>query len=462
MSSRHLLVLTALTSLFLSGLAEGRGQGQGTGGQASRPETLADLLLKDEIQKLETRIAGLPRTAETVAFQGEVEYRKGRFDQADTFYRAALQLNEKTARAHFGLGKLAMARMKSAEAVKSFNRAIELDPREPIYRFYIADALSLEKNAKEAERHLQEYLKLNPADADRVPMAKAALEVSADFNGVEMGAIEAPAQPAPIRVKQLPLLPFLFAEVSINGQGPFQFLIDTGATQSVLSQTVATRLGLRKIATNIMFGVGGDGKVDSPIYRADALKVGDVTVKNIPLGTLNNPLLDLMKIEGILSPTLLADYIITMDYPGSQIQLARKAPEGGTLVPVWFFGGLLMVPVEINGKHKGNFLIDSGADSTLLAYTMANALGVNKDTPGAALDLPIGGIGGLDGGVLMVPSVTLKTPFETKQFDRVMAIELKAMSSLIQTELSGVIGYDTLKNYRVTIDYQRAEIRLSK
>jgi tetratricopeptide (TPR) repeat protein len=461
MSSRHLLVLTALTSFFLSGSAEGVARGQGAAIQASRPETLADLLLKDEIEKAETRIAGLPRTAENVAFQGEVEYRKGRFDQADALYRAALQMNERTARAHFGLGKLAMARMKSAEAVKSFNRAIELDSREPIYRFYIADALSLENKAKEAERHLQEYLKLNPADADRVPMAKAALDISAAFNGVEMGAIEAPAQPAPIRVQQMPLLPFLFAEVTINGQGPFRFLVDTGATQSVLTQRVATKLGLRKIATNIMFGVGGDGKVDSPIYRADSLKIGDVTVKNIPLGTLDNPLLDLV-LDGILGPTLLADFIITLDYPRNQIELTRKAPEGGTVVPVWFFGGLLMVPAEVNGKHKGNFLIDSGADSTLLAYTMANALGINKDTPGAAVDLPIGGIGGIDDGVLMVPSVTLKTPFETKRYDRVMAIELKSMSSLIQTELSGVIGYDTLKNYRVTLDYQRAEIRLNK
>ena len=93
--------------------------------------------------------------------------------------------------------------------------------------------------------------------------------------------MEAPAQPAPIRLQQLPLLPFLFAEVSINGQGPFRFLVDTGATQTYLSEKVATKLGLKKIATNVMFGVGGEGKVESPMYRADSMKVGDVTVKNI-------------------------------------------------------------------------------------------------------------------------------------------------------------------------------------
>ncbi|HET9941786.1 MAG TPA: tetratricopeptide repeat protein, partial [Terriglobia bacterium] len=267
MSSRHLLVLTALTSLLITGRVGGVHE---AAAQATRPETLADLLLRDDIPQLEKRLAGAPKTAETVAFQGEVEYRKGRFEQAGTLYRSALQMNEKTARAHFGLGKLAMARMRTADAAKSFTRAIELDPKEPLYRFYIADALSLTKNLKEAERHLQEYVKMNPADGDRVPMAKAALDISAAFKGVEMGRLEAPPQPAPIKVQQMPLLPFLFAEVSINGQGPFRFLIDTGATQTVLTPKVATKLGLQKIATNIMFGVGGAGKVESPIYRADS------------------------------------------------------------------------------------------------------------------------------------------------------------------------------------------------
>src|SRR6185436_20520915 len=112
----------------------------------------------------------------------------------------------------------------------------------------------------------------------------------------------------------------------------------------------------------------------------------------------------------------------TIDYPRSRIDLAKKAPEGGTVIPVWCFSGLLLTPVEVNGQYKGNFLIDTGADSTLLAHSMAANLGVNKNTPGAALNLPIGGVGGLDEGVLMVPSVAIKTPFDSQQFDKMMAI----------------------------------------
>jgi len=452
MSSRHLLVLTALTSLLLT---------HGANAQAVRTDSLADLLLRDDIPKLETRLAGGPKTAETVAFQGEVAYRKGRFEQAGTLYRSALQMNEKTARAHFGVGKLSMARMKSSDAIKSFSRAIDLDPREPLYHFYIADALALEKKTSDAEQHLREYLKLNPTDPDRVPMAKAALEVSAAFTGLDVGKVEGPAQPAPIRLQRMPLLNFLFTEVMINGKGPYRFILDTGATQTVLSEKLAGTLGLKRIGTNIMYGLGGDGKVESPIYRADSVKVGDVTVKNVPLGTLGNPILDLV-MDGILGPALLSDFTITIDYPGSQLELSRKPPTGGTAIQAWFFSGLLLVPSQVNGKFDGNFLLDTGADGTLLSHSMASDLGVNKDTPGAALDLPIGGVSGLEDGILLIPSVTLKTPFETKQFDKMMAVDLHGLSTLIQTELSGVLGFDSLKDYKVTLDYQKAEIRLTK
>jgi predicted aspartyl protease len=450
MSSRHLLVATALTSFLIARSATAQ----------TPPASLADLMIRDQIQQIEARLAAAaPRTAETVAFQGEVEYRKGHFAEAEKLYRSALQMSDKTARAHFGLGKLALAKLKSADAVKLFTTAIDLDAKEPIYHFYISEALTLERKTKEAEQELQAYLKLNPADPDRVPMAKAGLDVFAAFRGVEVGQIDAPAQPAPIPFQRV--LNLLFTEVTINGQGPYRFLVDTGATQTVVSEKLAVKLGLKKIATNIMHGVGGAGKLDSPIFRADSLKVGDVTVKNLPLGTLSNPILDQI-LDGIIGTPMLSEFVITIDYPRSRIELAKKAPETGTVVPVWCFSGLLLAPVELNGQHKGNFLIDTGADTTLLAHSMAGLLGVNKDTPGAALNLPIGGVGGLDEGVLMVRGVTLKTPVETKRFDMLMSIELKSMSSLIQTELSGVLGYDSLKDYRVTLDYHRAEIRLSK
>jgi len=456
MSSRYVLVLAVVTSLIYSPSLPAAAAQTPTTAYVS----FAELLLRDQIPQLEARLAAGPHNAETTAFQGEVQYRKGRFEEAEKLYREALRLNDKTARAHFGLGKLALARMKAPEAERSFKRAVDLDGKEPLYRFYLSDALSLRNKGREAERQLQEYLKLKPDDPDRTPMAQSALDVFAAFRGVEMGAIDAPAQPAPIPLQSL--LNLMFAEVYVNGQGPFRFLIDTGATQTVLSAKLADRLGLKKIAANIMHGVGGEGKLDSAVYRVDSLKVGDVTVKNLPMGTVDNPILDQV-LDGIIGTATFSDFYVTLDYPKQQLEISRKLPaEGGTVVPLWCFSGLLLAPVEVNGKFKANLLIDTGADNTLLSHAVAEELGITKDTPGAQLNLPIGGVGGLDNGVLMVPNVSLKTSFDEKTYDVLLSLNLKDMSSLLQTELSGVLGYESLKEYRITLDYSKAEIRLSK
>src|SRR6476660_9244484 len=100
----------------------------------------SDLLLKDEIQQLETLLSKQPRTAQTVAFRGEIEFRKGHFEQAEALYREALKMDSKTARAHFGLARLALGKVNNKTALQELARAIELDPKEPLYHLYASEA----------------------------------------------------------------------------------------------------------------------------------------------------------------------------------------------------------------------------------------------------------------------------------------------------------------------------------
>src|SRR5688572_28765698 len=205
MSSRHLLVLMALTSILVV---------PGAAAQPVGSDTLADLLLSDEIEKAEAKLASIqPKTAESVAFEGEIQFRRGRFDAAEILYRDALSMDGKTPRALFGLGKLALAKLKTANAVQLFAKAIELDPKESLYRLYMSDALMSEKKPAEAAKQLREYLKINPKDHDRITGVRAGLEVITAMKNVESGAIEAPKQPAPVRF--LTAFNLIFTEVSI-------------------------------------------------------------------------------------------------------------------------------------------------------------------------------------------------------------------------------------------------------
>src|SRR5258705_1906502 len=107
---------------------------------AAQNPSIGELLLNDQIEQAENLLNKQPRTAPNVAFQGEIEFRRGHFQQAETLYRDALKMDSQNARAHFGLGKLALGKVKTKQAIQEFRRAIELDAKEPLYRLYAADA----------------------------------------------------------------------------------------------------------------------------------------------------------------------------------------------------------------------------------------------------------------------------------------------------------------------------------
>jgi predicted aspartyl protease len=452
MSSSTLIVLMALTSLLVL---------PGAGAGAPQGNSVADLLLNDEVQQAEAVLDKQPKTAETVALRGEIEFRRGNFEQADALYKDALKMDAKNARAHFGLGKLASGKVKIKQAVQEMTRAIELDPSEPLYRLYASEAFGADKNYVEQRKQLEEYLKMNPKDPDRLTEAKAGLEMLKAFGAEPVGVMEAPPNPSPIHFRNA--LNLIFTNVMINGKGPYEFAIDTGATQTVLSEKVAAQIGLQPIASTLVFGIGGAGKVETKLYKVKELGVGDVKIKNIPVGTFNDPLISQLA-DGILGTSILSDFVITVNYPGKQLELARKrAPNAASaeVLPVWYFSNLLLVPLDVNGK-RGNFVVDTGAVTTVLSHTMAAQLGINENTPGAKIDLGIAGVGGFEGVVLKVPNVTLKTPKNAELFPQVVSIDLKQISKMLGTEVAGVAGYDFFSDYKLTLDYNAAEVKLSK
>ena len=87
------------------------------------------------------------------------------------------------------------------------------------------------------------------------------------------------------------------------------------------------------------------------------------------------------------------------------MQLAKRMPglaESDETLPAWYFSNLLLVSLDVNGS-RGNFIVDTGAVTTVLSHNMSATLGVNEGTPGAKVDLGIVGVGGFEGVVLRVP-----------------------------------------------------------
>src|SRR6185369_13500454 len=65
----------------------------------------------------------------------------------------------------------------------------------------------------------------------------------------------------------------LLVPVTINGQGPFRFVLDTGANRSVLTPQLAAHLGLAVSTTSRLTMTGVTGSASVPTVAVDRLKV---------------------------------------------------------------------------------------------------------------------------------------------------------------------------------------------
>ncbi len=430
--------------------------------QTANPLDVASaLLFEDQFEEAGTLLAELPESPQAIALKGELEFRKGQFEAARTHYQRALELEPENSRAHYGLGKLAMAKMKSKEAVRSVMKAVELEPEQAHYRLTAAEAWGIDQNLDEQTLQLEAYVALEPTyDPERVAEVQAALDIIANFGTERMGLYEITNDQGPIPI--LTAVNLVFANLMVGDKGPFEFIVDTGASQTVFTEKLLDELALSPIASTLIHGVGGEGKVETNIYRIDELRFGDIEIRNLPIGAISEPTISELA-AGIFSTATFSDQVVSIDYRRDRIEFnTPDISDDVEHIPSWFFNNLVLIPLTINGEHEGNFLLDTGAVTTVLSHNMARTLGVTEDTPGAKIDLGLAGIGGFEGAVLLVPEVIFTTAKNLEGYSQVVSIDMREISKMLGTEVAGVVGYDFLKGYRISIDFKNAEVRLSK
>ena len=108
---------------------------------------------------------------------------------------------------------------------------------------------------------------------------------------------------------------------------------------------------------------------------------------------------------------------------------------------------LLLVPVLVNDKGPYEFALDTGASMTVLSINLASNLGIKA---GATKE----GVGA--GGRVKVSLTSVRSvAIGEAHFDKLEAVitDLSAISQAVETKLDGIIGYNFLKNFKVTIDY---------
>jgi predicted aspartyl protease len=191
------------------------------------------------------------------------------------------------------------------------------------------------------------------------------------------------------------------ARVCINGQGPYPFILDTGAGQSTINAGLAHRLHLAGAGEATSFaGVGCTGtaqpvSVDAWSLDGITLDSQQLTAATLPqMGGKGEP-------DGLLGSDVLSRFgAIRVDFAGGALvlpgpegaPLAQTAPytgpkapppaaltegESGTTVPLTVTPAegdvSLGVTVRFAGGARRDFVVDTGSSQTVVSSTVAHA-----------------------------------------------------------------------------------------
>src|SRR5580692_6617508 len=87
----------------------------------------------------------------------------------------------------------------------------------------------------------------------------------------------------------------VFVEVSVDGRGPFHFILDTGASDVTLADTTAAALGLAVTSQDPAVGVG-EASVATGSAHVRELRLGSATLRELDASVL--PLGDSTQVFG--------------------------------------------------------------------------------------------------------------------------------------------------------------------
>jgi predicted aspartyl protease len=257
-------------------------------------------------------------------------------------------------------------------------------------------------------------------------------------------------------------LPLLLVPTLVNGRGPFEFLVDTGASHCVLSADVAHLLGLSGEEASAGRDAGGTFEVVKG--QVASLSVGAVTRENLAVGitdlsTLSQTLAT--PIAGTLGTNYFQGLRLTIDYQQATLRLVESIQvdvcgraEAGTALAL-NITPLPVVPVMVNEQGPFSFLLDTGAATTVISPELANQFELlpteDRQMKGAK-STAMGSKG-------VLSSIAVGTALQLQSSVTVADIfgPLRQESGM---KLDGILGNSYLRAYRMTIDYANATLLL--
>ena len=260
----------------------------------------------------------------------------------------------------------------------------------------------------------------------------------------------------------------VFVDATVNGVGPLAFLLDTGASNTVIDDTLIKRLKL-KPGRGGQTGGAGEKTVSYETVHLKSLTLGDLSLGALDVDALDGrPLaavIGFQQWDGTLGAEIFAKHVVTIDVSSSRLTVEDTA---GFTPPA----SAVRVPMELNGDNMpvidaaidgmaGRYIVDTGDRSSLTIFgpfwrghELDKQIGQTVTAmTGYGIGGPIQGIVGRPasfalGGVAVPPPVT--------------RLSLQKAGAFATSDYAGSIGMGILKRFVVSFDYANKAMWLTK
>jgi tetratricopeptide (TPR) repeat protein len=421
-----------------------------------------------------------PYNARAHALNAAALVRSGYFPRASDHLNIALKINPRDHLALATSAEIDLYENRTPAAYEKLQLVTSIMPSEPDYWLALSRAASRQEQFRQAADALRSFLRYAPKnDLDRRERIEGVIKFYNYLGDTKIYITSGSTTSIPLEIK----LRRPYLTLKLNGKAPLRLVVDTGAGVCVISPEAAERIGMKEISRGgSARAVGGEGNFPIVYGLADQVELGNIRVANVPFYIREIHSSPNLKPEerpdGFLGLALLSRFLVALDYKEASLTLTipgkdnainsfkvadllptTPADDTATLPFRTTEGGLISVETHIDDKNGFNFILDSGASSSVIDELVV----ADQDWEGKILKevVKVIGAGGVTENVKLMRAQKVQLTDLVVENLRMPVLSLKSLNEHSGFDQQGILGGDFLQSCRVVIDFQQLKLTIT-
>lgn len=266
----------------------------------------------------------------------------------------------------------------------------------------------------------------------------------------------------------------LSTDVLINGQGPFELIIDTATSRSVIYDHVRIRLGLSEPNGEALMIHAITGPIQAAPIQLAELRLSNLRISGLTVGVVPDvPGKTTRTRDGILGLDVLTRYFVVLE-DGRLILYNRS---GGAIAPYSAWPSVALTPKPLTtvpvtvwfldarfGRVPGTALFDLGSGVTILNWPLARRFGLTKTDfstrrPVGQPQIGVRDIAGWDTPMVQVTKFSVTIADREWPDIKALIADAPLFGYLdMESRPAAIIGLDLFRNASIAIDFESGKL----